>query len=50
MVDRVTSRQVSALGPEELEEIIEDSIIEKRVEKRDKMSQALDDILDLLED
>ena len=51
LVDRsVTSRQVSALGPEELEEIIEDSIIEKRVEKRDKMSKALDDILDLLED
>ena len=50
LVDRVTSRQISALGPEELEEIIEDSIIEKRVEKRDKMSKALDDILDLLED
>ena len=50
LLDRIKSKQVSALGPVELEEIIEESIIEARVEKRDRMSQALDDVLDLLED
>ena len=50
LLDRIKSKQVSALGPAELEDIIEESIIEARVEKRDRMSQALDDVLDLLED
>lgn len=50
LLDRIKSKQVAALGPTELEDIIEESIIEARTEKRDRMSKALDDVLDLLED